>query len=59
MVSTWRKTKKFFLNLEKQKAINTTLRHLIDNDKDITDPKEINDCICKFYKTFLKTMSLN
>ena len=39
MVSTWRKTdkKKLFLNLEKQKAINTTVGNLIDDGKDITD----------------------
>ena len=42
------------MNLEKQKAINTTVRHLIGNDKDITDPKEINVCICKFYKNLFK-----
>ena len=54
------KPTKFFLNLEKQKAINTTVRHLIDNDNDITDLKEINACICKFYKNlFLKRMFLN
>ena len=45
---------KFFLNLENQKAINTTVRHLIDDDKDITDLKEINACICKFYKNLFK-----
>ena len=45
---------KFFLNLEKQKAINTTVRHLIDNDKDITDLKAINACICKFSKDLFK-----
>ena len=33
------KPTKFFLNLEKQKAINTTVRHLIDDSKDITDLK--------------------
>ena len=48
------KPTKFFLNLEKQKAINTTVRHLIDDDKDITDLKEINACICKFYKNLFK-----
>ena len=42
------------MNLEKQKAINTTVRHLIDDDKDITDLKEINACICKFYKSLFK-----
>ena len=36
------KPTKFFLNLEKQNAINTTVRHLIDDDKGITDLKEIN-----------------
>ena len=53
------KPTKFFLNLEKQKAINTTVRHLIDDAKDITDLKKINACICKFKKVFLKRMSLN
>ena len=52
------KLTKFFLNLEKPKDINTTVRYLIvnniDNDKDITDLKEINACICKFYKTLFK-----
>ena len=48
------KPTKFFFNLEKQKAINTTVRHLIDDDKDITDLKEINACICKFYKNLFK-----
>ena len=45
---------KFFLNLENQKAINTTVRHLIDDEKDITDIKEINACICKFYKNLFE-----
>ena len=48
------KPTKFLLNLEKQKAINTTVRHLIDDGKDITDLKEINACICKFYKNLFK-----
>ena len=42
------------MNLENQKAINTTVRHLIDDDKDITDLKEINASICKFYKNLFK-----
>ena len=50
---------KFFLNLEKQKAINTAVRHLIDNDKDITELKEINTCIYKFYKNLFKSNALN
>ena len=42
------------MNFEKQEAINTTVRHLIDDDKDITNIKEINACICKFYKNLFK-----
>ena len=53
------KPTKFFLKVEKQKAINTTVRHLIDDGKDITNLKEINACISEFYKNFLKRMSLN
>ena len=48
------KSTKFVLNLEKQKAINTTARLLIDDNKDITDLKEIKTCICKFYKNLFK-----
>ena len=44
------KPTKFFLNLEKLKAINATIGQLIDDEKDITALKEINTCICKFYK---------
>ena len=39
---------------EKQKAINTAAKHLIDDAKDITDLKEINTCIYKFYKSLFK-----
>ena len=42
------KPTKFFLNLEKQKAINAAVKHLTDHEKDITNIKEINACICKF-----------
>ena len=45
---------KFLLNPERQKAINTTVRHLIDDTKDITDLKEINTRISKFYKNLFK-----
>ena len=44
----------FFLNLEKQNTTYTTAGHLIDDDKDITDLKEINACTCKFYKKLFK-----
>ena len=42
------------MNLEKQKATDTTVRHLIDDGKAITDLKEINACVCKFYKNLFK-----
>ena len=45
---------KFFLNLEKQKAITTTARHLIDDAKDMTDLEEINFCKYIFYKNLFK-----
>ena len=48
------KPTKLFLNLEKQKAINTTVRHLIDDAKDITNIKEIDVCICKCNKNLFK-----
>ena len=48
------KPTKLFFNLEKQKAINATVRHLIDEGKDITDFKEINAGICEFYKNLFK-----
>ena len=48
------KPTRFFLNLEKQKAKNTTVRHLIDDGKDITKLKEIIAFICKFYKNLFK-----
>ena len=54
MVSTWGKPAKFFLNLKKQKAINTTVRHLNVDIKVITDLKEIKAYICKFSKKKLK-----
>ena len=42
------------MKVEKQKAINTTIRHLIDDGKDITNLKEINACISEFYKNLFK-----
>ena len=48
------KPTKFFMSLEKQKSINKTVRDLIENTKDITDHKEINTDICKFYKNIFK-----
>ena len=42
------------MTLEKQKAIHATVRNLIYDAKDITDLKEINACICKFYEKLFK-----
>ena len=53
------KATNFFLNLEKQKAMNAIVRHLIDDTKEITDLKKINACICKFYKNIFKKMPPN
>ena len=38
----------------KQKAINKTVRHLIDDTKEITDLKETNACVLKFHKKKIK-----
>ena len=43
-----------FWNFEKQKPINTTVRHLLVDAEDIIDLKEINTCICNFYKNPFK-----
>ena len=48
------KTNKVLFESWKTKTINTTVRHLIDDTKDITDLKEINACISKFYKNLFK-----
>ena len=48
------KPTKFFYNFEKQNAINTTVSHLITDHKDITDFKDINVCVSKFYKNLFK-----
>ena len=54
MVSTGRKTDKVLFESWKTKAINTTLRHLIDDGKDITDLEEFNGCTSKFNKNLFK-----
>ena len=38
----------------KQKAINTTVRHLIDDSKEITDLKETNPYVLKLHKKKIK-----
>ena len=49
---------KFFLNLEKQKAVSTTVGHLIEDAKDITDLKKSTFIYVSFTKN-LKRISLN
>ena len=67
------KSSKFFLNLEKHHAIQSQLRKVIVNEKEIISPENINNEIYNFYKrlftkkiltskekvdTFLNKMSL-
>ena len=44
------KSSKFFLNLEKQRAVNGLLKKIIVNDKEITTPSELNFELYNFYK---------
>ena len=44
------KSSKFFLNLEKQRAIQSQIRTVIVNEKEITSESEINEQISLFYK---------
>ena len=60
MVSTWKKMD--FMNLKKQKSINTTVRDLIEDAKGITALLTLQRSIfiyVSFTKAFLNRMSLN
>ena len=46
------KTRQSSFWILKPKATNTTERHLINDDKDITELKRA--CICKFYKNLFE-----
>ena len=59
MVSTWRKPDKVLFESWNQKATNTTERHLINDDKDITELKRSTLAYVNFTKIFLKRISLN
>ena len=48
LFESWKKKKK------KKEAINTTVTHFIDDTKYSTHLKEINACICKFYKNLFE-----
>ena len=52
MVSTWRKTDKVLFESWKAKRYTNKSKALAT--KDITYHKEINACICKFYKNLFK-----
>ena len=43
------KSSKFFLNLEKSRAIQGQVRTIVTNEKEITDESEINAHIASFY----------
>ena len=44
----------FFLNLEKNRAIQGQIRTIIVNEKEITDEIEINKHISSFYESLFK-----
>ena len=48
------KSSKFFLNLEKNRAIQNQVRTISCSDKEISDEKEINTELFKFYKTLFE-----
>ena len=48
------KSSNFFLNLEKNRAIQGQVRTIISNEKEITDESEINAHIASFYKSLFK-----
>ena len=51
------KSSKFFLNLEKQRAVNSLLKKIIVNDNEITGPSKLNFELYTFYqKLFQKSV---
>ena len=48
------KSSKFFLNLEKNRAIQGQVRTIVSNEKKITDESEINADIAFFYESLFK-----
>ena len=52
--TTWRITVKILFESWKTKVINATVRHLLDDARDITNLKEIYACMYKFYKNLFK-----
>ena len=50
------KSNKYFLNLEKHRASQNTVKKIISDKKEITDIGRINDKILSFYKAFIKLL---
>ena len=48
------KSAKFFLNLEKQRGEQNTIKKLTVDDKEITDKTHILECIREFYEILFK-----
>ena len=46
----------FFLNLEKQRGSQNTIKKLVGDDTEITDQTYILEHIREFYKTLFKTL---
>ena len=57
MVRVWRKSSKFFLNLEKQHALLNQVRTLLCGEKDITDKHKINQELECFNKNLFTEKS--
>ena len=54
----WKKSNKFFLNLEKTRVSQGLIRTLVKNEKEINDPIEINSEL--FYKKiFIENLSIS
>ena len=51
------KSTKYFLNLEKQRAVNGTVRQIIHNDSEINNPVEIRNELKNFYENLFKQKS--
>ena len=45
---------KFFLNLEKNRAVQNQIRNILCSEKGITEEKEINTELFKFYKALFE-----
>ena len=46
------KSSKFFLNLEKDRFVQSQILKLIIEEKELTEQNEINDNIFRFYQNF-------